>query len=60
MEIQKKGRIHGNISHARWALMEVRSLFGLISAVKKTGDHELTDGQIDGQTDPHIESRVHD
>ena len=48
-----------------WALMEVRSLFGLISAVeKKTGDHGPTDGRTDGptdgRTDPHIESRVRD
>jgi len=34
---KKQVRIHDSISHLRWAgaLMEVRSLFGLNSAVKK-------------------------
>ena len=60
----KQGRIHGSISHARWAgaLMEVRSLFGLNSAVKKKQETDPggTDGPTDGRTDPHIESRVRD
>ena len=51
----KQGRIHGSISHARWAgaLMEVRSLFGLNSAVKKNAlrTDGLTDGWTDGRTD---------
>ena len=57
----KQGRIHGSISHARWAgaLMEVRSLFGLNSVDKKNG-RPRTDGWTDGRTDPHIESRVRD
>ena len=44
-------------SRKRWAgaLMEVRSLFGLNSAVKKnalqTTDHEPTDGRTDRRTD---------
>ena len=48
----EQGHIHGSISHARWAgaLMEVRALFGLNSAVKKTRDGP-TDGQADGLTD---------
>ena len=35
--MKKQVRMHKSISHVRWAgaLMEVRSLFGLISAVKK-------------------------
>ena len=53
-------RIHDSISHVRWAgaLMEVRSLFGLIK--KKTTlptDHGPTDH---GRTDPLIESQVRD
>ena len=46
----EQGRIHGSISHARWAgaLMEVRSLFGLNSAVKKNA--RRTDGPTDGPT----------
>ena len=48
----EQGHIHGSISHARWAgaLMEVRALFGLNSAVKKTGDRR-TDGPTDRPTD---------
>ena len=57
----KQGRIHGSISHARWAgaLMEVKSLFGLNSAIKKNG--RRTDGptnrRTDGWTDHNIEMR---
>ena len=52
-------------SRERWAgaLMEVRSLFGLNSAVKKNAlrtDRLKKDGLTDGQTDPLIESRVRD
>ena len=38
--ILRQVHIHDNLSHVRWAgaLMEVRSLFGLNSAVKKTRD----------------------
>ena len=36
--------------------MEVRSLFGLNSAIKK----RVTDGRTDGRTDPSIESLVRD
>ena len=51
MRERKQGRIHGSISRERWAgaLMEVRSLFGLNSAVKKTRD-----GTTDRWTDPNI------
>ena len=50
---KKQGRIHGSISHARWAgaLMEVRSLFGLNSAVKKKRETDRrTDRWTDGPT----------
>ena len=55
--IEIQGRIHGSISHARWAgaLMEVKSLFGLNSADKQNGGRTT-----DGRTDPYIESRVRD
>ena len=55
---RKQGRIHGSISHERWAgaLMEVRSLFGFNSAVWK----KTRDGTTDGRTDPNIESLVRD
>ena len=64
-------RIHDGFSHVRWAgaLMEVRSLFGLNSAVRKKRETDRrtdrpmdgqTDGRTEGQTDPHIESRVRD
>ena len=43
---REQGRIHGSIERWAGALMEVRSLFGLNSAVKKTRD-----GTTDGQTD---------
>ena len=58
---EKQVRIHDSISDVRWAgaLMEVRSLFGLNFAVEKTGD-QPTVRLTDGQTDPHIESRVCD
>ena len=51
----KQVRILNRISHVRWAgaLMEVRSLFGLNSAVKKKRG-------TDGRTDPNIESLVRD
>ena len=62
---RKQVCIHDSISHVRWAgaLMEVRSLFGLNSAVKKTGDGPMdgwTNRRTDGLTDLHIESRVRD
>jgi len=62
---KKQVRIHDSISHLRWAgaLMEVRSLFGLNSAVKKTQDGRTAgwmDGPTDGWRDPLIESRVLD
>ena len=47
----EQGRIHGSISRERWAgaLMEVKSLFGLNSAVKKKCVTERpTDGPTDG------------
>ena len=55
--MKKQVRMHKSISHVRWAgaLMEVRSLFGLI--LKKNAlltDHGPTDH---GRTDPHIEMR---
>ena len=48
----EQGRIHGSISHARWAgaLMEVRALFGLNSALKKCKMDQWTDGQTNGPT----------
>ena len=60
----EQGRIHGSISHARWAgaLMEVRALFGLNSAVKEMQDGPTdrgTDQPTNRRTDPHIESCVH-
>ena len=57
--------MHDSVSRLRWggALMEVRSLFGLNAAVKKTRDAP-TDRQLDhpndGRTDPHTELRVCD
>ena len=63
----KQVRIHDGISHVHWAgaLMEVRSLFGLNSAVRKKRETDQptgrrTDGRTDGPTDPLIESRVRD
>ena len=55
--MKKQVRMHKSISHVRWAgaLMEVRSLFGLI--LKKTAlptDQRTTDGQT------LIESQVRD
>ena len=49
-------------SSERWAgaLMEVRSLFGLNSAIKKRVTDRWTDGPTDGRTDPNIESLVRD
>ena len=53
-------------SRERWtgALMEVRSLFGLNSTVKRGMDHGLTDRPMDGwmdrRTDPYMESLVSD
>ena len=48
----EQGRIHGSISHARWAgaLMEVRSPFGWNSADEKNG-RPTTDGRMDRRTD---------
>ena len=63
--------IHDRISRERWAgaLMVVRSLFGLNSAVRKKRVMDQrtdgrtngpTDGRTDGRTDPNIESLVRD
>ena len=51
--IIKQVRLHDGISQVRWAvaLMEVRSLFGLNSAVEKKNAW---------RNDPHTESRVRD
>ena len=60
----KQVHIHDMFSRERWAgaLMEVRSLFDLNSAVKKNAlrTDGLTDGPTDGRTDPNIESLVRD
>ena len=60
----KQGRTHDMISLECWAgaLMEVRSLFGLNSVVKKNARRTTgpTDGPTDQRTDPLIESRVRD
>ena len=61
----KQGRTHDMISLECWAgaLMEVRSLFGLNSVVKKNAgrmDGRTTDRRMDGRTDPNIESLVRD
>ena len=61
----EQGR-HPAISRERWAgaLMEVRSLFGLNSAIKKRvtdgPTNGPTDGRTDRRTDPNIESLVRD
>ena len=66
MILYEQGRIHGSISRKRWAgaLMEVRSLFGLNSAIRKKTRNGRTDGPTDGRkdgwTDPNIESLVRD
>ena len=61
----KQVHIHDSISHVRWAgaLMEVKELFGLNFAVKKTGERRTdrwtdgrTDGPTDGQTDRWIKA----
>ena len=48
----QQGRIHDSISHVCWAgtLMEIRSLFGLNSAVEKTRD-KTTDRPTNQPTD---------
>ena len=59
-------RIHDSFSHVRWggALMEVRSLFGLYSAVQKNtlrtdrGRDGRTDGWTDGWTDRWTDGRT--
>ena len=58
---KKQVRIHDIISRERWAgaLMEVRSLLSLNSAVKKNA-RPTTDGRTDGRTHPNIESLVRD
>ena len=50
-KLLKQDHIHSSISRKRWAgaLMELRSLFGMNSAVKKTRD-----GTTDRWTDPNI------
>ena len=51
LSFTEQGCIHGSISRERWAgaLMEVRSIFALNSALKKTRDG-TTDGTTEGQT----------